>query len=531
MADTLFLFSLLFFIAHRMLRYLHLYQQEVYKNGRFCSRVITMRAFDTKGSLIIFITYLISLTLQAPLFLTLFSSALLLIAAKTEPDPRKMGKVRLNMTERAKTLFYTSLFLFTFFYIALWPEWLSQIIFIQIAPLFLVGANLLTYPFELRKQQRFLQEARERITEVAPFIIGITGSYGKTSTKYALAKILQVTLGPTFWPPRSFNTLMGITREIRERLIKGYTYAIIEMGAYAIGSIKALTELTPPRAAIITGVGTCHLDRFGSQENIALAKAELAQALRQQDILVCNGDNIGSRSIAEKHKTNRTFLYGFDNTSGDLDCFVSRLSFSEKGTHFTLHWKSGTEKGNSKESVYEGFTPLLGKTALSNALAAFTMACALGADPEFVLAVIATLEPVDNRLQVKKEEGVYYVHDAFNSNLSGFIAAVEVLAALPAKRRIVMTPGMIELGSVQEEENFEAAKHAGSCCSLALVVGDTNKQALIQGFKKAGLTNEQIILCATRQEAFNHLAAVKMPNDAILIENDLTDIYEKTAKF
>lgn len=315
---------------------------------------------------------------------------------------------------------------------------------------------------------------------------------------------------------------MGITREIRERLGPGYEYACIEMGAYQIGSIERLCDLTPPDAAIITGVGKCHLDRFGSQENIYHAKSELAQAVPVDGILVCNGDNAGARKMAFAYPKAQTLLYGFDNANGPLDCWISRVELSEKGTHFTLHWA---------DKSYESYTSLIGRSSLSNAIGAFTMSCALGADPEFALAVVCSLEPVDNRLQVKKNDEIYYVHDAYNSNPAGFAAALEVLQALPGKRRIVMTPGMIELGRLQYEENFLAAKHAGQCCDLALVVGNTNRQALVEGLKEGGLSAKHILLCPTRQMAFEELKSLSREGDVILIENDLTDIYEAKVKF
>ncbi len=518
--SELFLFvAYMFFCFRRVLRYLQLYQQEEYQGVRFIKRLVLNRAYDTRATVCILLVYAGSwffLPLESLLAVVFFVLALF------EEDPRKTGKLPLKMTERARAILYIALVLQAGAYMLFPAHMLALVVLVQLLPLFLPCANAVHQPYERRKQARFLAEARKILEEVSPFIIGITGSFGKTSTKYALAKVLQVTLGSVFWPPRSYNTVMGITREIRERLVKGHTYAIIEMGAYTIGSIRKLCAFTPPKAAIITGVGTCHLDRFGSPENIVTAKSELAEALPPDGILVCNADNDGARAIAERFALKRTFFYGFDNSRQDLDCLATDIHFSERGTHFKLYWKG---------VCYDGFTPLFGRTALSNVLAAYTMACALGADPEFVLATIATLEPVDNRLQVKKRDGSYFVHDAFNSNPAGFAAALEVLQALPAKRRIVMTPGMIELGPDQARENSAAAQRAGQVCDLALIVGETNQEWLTKGFKEAGLPDDKIICCKTRDAAFERLFAITEKDDCILIENDLTDIYEYTAKF
>jgi len=521
--DSLFVFAAcLFFLYRRLLCYLHFYQQHDYDGTRLFKQIFHDKVFDTKGSLIILCTYFASRIFNWDIFWPALCAGLLCIVAFRTIDPRKSGKIRLKMTDRAKTMFYLCLVLCAIAFFILPHVVLWSLATIQLLPLFLIGANQLAFVFEKEKQKRFLHEARAIIADVNPYIIGITGSFGKTSTKYMLAKILQVTLGATFWPPKSFNTLMGITKQIREGLVLGYKYAIIEMGAYQVGSIKKLTELTPPHAAIITGVGSCHLDRFGSLDAIVQAKSELAQAVAENGILVCNGDNEGARHIAKRYPKSHTLLYGFDVNCSDLDCVVTHYRFSEQGTHFTISYK---------EKVFEGVTPMFGRTSLSNILGAFTMACALGADPEFVLAVIATLDPVDNRLQVKKEGTNYYIHDAFNSNLSGFMSAVEILQKLPAKRRVVMTPGMIELGHLQHEENFAAAQYAGACCDIALIVGNTNRQALMSGFQKAGLGSDRIILCNSRSEAFEKLSALQLEHDSVLIENDLTDIYENTLRF
>ena len=518
MANLIVFLASLPFLYRRLLSYMRYFQQEEYQGSRYVKWIVVARAFDTKATTVLLLCAFGSLFFD---FSYLLAAVALIVLAMLEPNPQKVGKVRLKLTDRAKNILNVSVLLAFLALTIAYPYGLIGLItVVQMTPLFLIGANLILLPFEKRKQNRFLEKAKEIISQNAPYVIGITGSYGKTSTKEALARILQVTLGPTFWPPKSFNTLMGITREIRQRLVKGYKYAIIEMGAYQRGSIKNVCELTPPQAAIITGVGMCHLDRFGSLDAIRLAKSELAEALPSSGILVCNGDNEGACWIAKNCTRAKTYLYGFDRS--DFDCSVSDLRFSEAGTSFTLHWQ-----GKS----YEGKTPLVGKTALSNVIASFTMACALGANPEFVLATIATLEPVANRLQIKKEGEVLYVHDAYNSNSVGFTSALEVMKELSGKRRIVMTPGMIELGERQEHENYEVAKLAGSCCDIALVVGKTNRQALMRGFIDGGVNPSNVHMCDTREHAFDMIADLRQKEDIILIENDLTDIYETTHSF
>lgn len=523
------LFGSFMFIRYRLLRYLRYFQQEEYSSIRFIQWFLQNYAFDKKGSLIAASAAVSTQITGYYFFFTAISAAILCIIALLEENPQKQGKLRLNMTERATRIYYLSLTLygvfsviFTYICPTLSLAWLVQLFLIQLTPCWLIASNRLLDPGEKKRQQIFVDEARGIFENARPFVIGITGSYGKTSTKDALSQILQITLSPTFWPEKGINTFMGITRTIRTGLQEGHRFAVIEMGAYGRGSIQKLCRLTPPQAAIITMIGTAHLERFGSQENIFLAKSELAQALPLDGILVCNGDDDGAREIANRHQKKTTLLYGYDNKCGHLDCWISSWSIKPKGTAFTFEWRG---------QKYEGFTPLFGKQALSNAMGAFTMACALGSDPNYALAVIRQLQPVDNRLQVKKDKEITFVHDAYNSNPIGFAAALQVLADLPGNRRIVVTPGMIELGNKQKEENERIGTLMAKFCDLAILVGETNKGAIMSGLHQAGFNSDQIIFCATRNKALDLLKDLQRDGDIILIENDLPDLYEQPPSF
>jgi UDP-N-acetylmuramoyl-tripeptide--D-alanyl-D-alanine ligase len=310
---------------------------------------------------------------------------------------------------------------------------------------------------------------------------------------------------------------MGITRTIRETLKPYHRYAVIEMGAYQKGSIRRLCDFTPPQAALVTAVGIMHLERFGSPENVYLAKSEIAQAVPADGILVCNGDSPNARRMASEHKRATTLLYGLDQSAGPLDCYASDLSFDERGTSFTIHWR-----GES----FRGRTPLLGRPALSNALGAFTMACALGASPAYAVACMANLEPVDNRLVFDRKPGTSFLRDAYNSNPTGFAAALEVLKDLPAKRRIVMTPGMIELGDQQSAENRRLAAMCAGVADMVIVVGRVNREAILAGLSDAAYPQEKIVTVDSRAEAFETLSDREQPGDLVLIENDLGDLHE-----
>ena len=533
----LFIASIVF-SAWRLMRLLQFLQQEEYDPRRFIKWVQENKAFDRRGSTTCisaaFFLALIPLGPYWVFFICALCALLLVVHVYREPDPRKSGKIKLNLTERAKRILYLAVFLCTFFLLAeflffcsLPSPWgavlltIDLIILFQILPLFLVVSVKILSPGESRRQKAFLNEAKEKIREYNPFVIGITGSYGKTSCKSILSQVLDTSLGSTFWPAKGINTPMGITREIRERLSPNHKYAVIEMGAYRPGSIRNLCELTPPKAGLITAVGLMHLDRMGGAEEVLRAKSELAQAIPDMGILVCNADNEGSLKIAETYPKEQTLLYGLNPRKG-LDAKITEYKFEEEGTSFEIVWK---------RKKYSGFSKMHGRSALSNILGCFTMACALGADPEYALAAVRNLEPVDNRLQVRKNGSYTQINDAYNSNPDGFLAALEVLEELPAEKRLLMTPGMIELGEKQAEKNSLVAAKAAEICDNVIIVGDVNRQALEDGLLGAGFSEDAIHCVRGREEAFTELSQLVSAGDVVLIENDLPDLFEVQVDF
>ncbi len=530
----------IYFSSRRLLTYLRFFQQEEYKEDRFLDWLTANKAHDTKGSRIAAISAILIFVLRV---FGLTGVGLVSLAGSVavggvgfgEGDPRKSGKIRLNMTERATRLYRVALelitlvFLVAIFFIAILPLrgkigwcWLVLLGLFQAIPFFLVAAKRMLDPEEEAINERFIAEARKKYAEIRPFTIGITGSWGKTSTKNYLGQIMQLSVGPTYFPPKGVNALLGIVRDVREKLHRTTPYAVLEMGAYQIGSIQKTLDHFPVDAAIVTAVGPMHLDRFGSIENVHIAKSELPRAVPIGGILVLNGDNPGTRRMASEFSDRRVFIYGLEQSAGHLDCFGSDLKITPEGSLFTVLWK-----GKS----YPAKTPLIGRAAVSNILASFTMACAIGGDPETVLTAIQTLSPVDNRLELKKVGQAIHLRDAYNSNPDGFLTALEALREMPGARRILVTPGMIELGERQFEENKRVAVEAAKVCDYVLLVGKTNRDAWLQGLRQGSngetsLNAEKIVECENRENAFAQLSRIEGASDVVLIENDLPDLYE-----
>jgi UDP-N-acetylmuramoyl-tripeptide--D-alanyl-D-alanine ligase len=326
--------AVILFYVRRSLRYLQFFQQEEYNSGRFVNWWFEKRAFDTKGSATALATGAVTVATgdaTIAMIVSLVGGITLVALGWSEADPRKIGKIRLNMTDRLTAIYRLSIALyavvvigifgalFAFGYGAAPVLWLASLTLIQSTPLWIMLANAILWSNESKKQQAFLSNAKEILADYDPYVIGITGSYGKTSTKAILGSLLEA-IEPTFWTPGSINTEMGITRQVRENLKRQQRLAIIEMGAYQIGSIAKLCRLTPPDAGLVTAVGVMHLERFGGAENIYKAKCELPQAIAKEGLLVCNGDNPGARQMASEYSKATTILYGLEPALGHLDC-------------------------------------------------------------------------------------------------------------------------------------------------------------------------------------------------------------------
>ena len=507
----------------RLLAYLRYYQQEGYEQLRFLRWTNIRSLTDPAFWLSLGCGFLCWIAPRTAVTVFLVGAVLLGLA---QPDPRRVGKILLKLTWRATRILAVAVVLASAGWILLTSEYTqtdlqapliaSSIVF-AILPAFLMVANLILSPYERYTQRRYEADAVRRIADVQPFIIGITGSYGKSSSKSMLAHILQFD-SPTLAASGSINTLMGITRHIREDLVYGHRYMVVEMGAFKTGSIRRLCQLTPPSAGLITAVGDMHLERFGSTDEIVRAKSELAQALPSGGLLVVNADSPGALRIAKAATDRRVLLYGETSTE-DLATRVEQIRFSREGTTFVLR---------TKERTYSCFTPLLGRPIILNLAGAFTLALALGVDPDVALAALRTLKPVANRLEVVEERGVVWIRDAYNSNQFGFRAALEVAAALPVARRFLATPGVIELGDQQFAVNRALAKEASEICENTLVVAETNREAFVAGHRDAG-REARLVPVPNRTEAFRWLREMVKEGDAVILENDLPDLYERTA--
>jgi UDP-N-acetylmuramoyl-tripeptide--D-alanyl-D-alanine ligase len=384
----------------------------------------------------------------------------------------------------------------------------------------LTVANSLNRPVEARVRRGFLRQARRRMDAVSPLVIAVAGSYGKTSTKHVLAHLLEQ-YGPTLATPKSFNTLMGVSRTINDVLEDRHRTFLVEMDAYAPGEIASICALVRPSHALITSVGPQHLERFGSLERIEDALYETLDALPADGFGVVYAGDPATAALAERARSagRRVVRYGIAGDAADLDVVADAVHVTGRGTRFTWRWAA---EGLSHDVA----VPLLGRHQALNVSAALATVHRLGLPLEPALAALSSLRPVDHRLQpVATGNAITVIDDSYNANPVGVHNALEVLAQLEAGQRILVTPGLVELGAVEDEENRRYGEHAASVCDHVIVVDARPGRALREGLRRGGMADASVHVVRSLAEATAVIGRIAGAGDAVLFANDLPDTY------
>jgi UDP-N-acetylmuramoyl-tripeptide--D-alanyl-D-alanine ligase len=375
------------------------------------------------------------------------------------------------------------------------------------APVFVDAALGILRPVENRLAQRYVERASAVLGRVRPTVVGITGSYGKTTTKNYVAHLLAGDRSVVA-SPRSFNNRAGLARTVNEHLVPGTEVLVAEMGAYGPGEIAALCRWLQPEVAVITSIGPAHLERFGTLDKTLAAKAEITSTAR---VVVLNVDDERLDELARRLGAGHKIV----RASGlDASADVAVLDHAD-GLELRVR---GSSSGVAV-LVPEAPPPIR-----SNAACAAAVAVELGIDPEVVARRLASVPVVPNRLQRYRASAGYVVFDdTFNANPVGAGRALDALESEVCEgRRVLVTPGMVELGRSQVAENAALAERAARVVTDLVVVGRTNRAALVAGWRRAGEALS-VKLVGTREEAVAWAREELGPGDVVLFENDLPD--------
>jgi UDP-N-acetylmuramoyl-tripeptide--D-alanyl-D-alanine ligase len=384
------------------------------------------------------------------------------------------------------------------------------------APWILILADVLLAPVQNAINARFLLAARRKLDETSPLVVAITGSFGKTSTKFAIAGLIG-SHDDVLVTPGSYNTPLGVCRTINEQMGKSHRYFVVEIGAYREGDVEELCRFVRPRIGVLTAVGPAHLERFGSLDAIRRAKYEIVTSLPSDGIAVMNVDDPEVRKLADGTSGVEVVRYGLDEV-GAPHIGARSVTYDASGMTLAI-------VDNRLGESLEVHTRLLGRHAAGHILAGVSVALAAGRTLAELDAPIASLEPVEHRLQmIEGAGGVTVIDDAYNSNPEGAAAALEVLASVPGGRKVVVTPGIIELGPLQAEENLRRGERAAQVADVLIVVARENRNAIVEGAQRGG--GAEVVAVDSLGQATERLAKILSPGDVVLFENDLPDQYE-----
>jgi UDP-N-acetylmuramoyl-tripeptide--D-alanyl-D-alanine ligase len=391
------------------------------------------------------------------------------------------------------------------------------------APAWVLAAAGLMKPVERSEQEGFKRDARAKLTRQTDLtIVGITGSYGKTSTKFAVAEVLRQRF-QTLATPSSYNTPMGLCLVVNNQLRPDHHVLVLEYGIRYGGDMDELTDLARPQIAVLTSIGVAHLESMGSVENIAREKAKLLHALPPDGQAVVNLDD--ERVAAEADKLPAGIRVWRVSARGNpaADLAASDIRYGPEGATFTVRDDTG--------ETYAFRTQLLGEHNVLNAVLALAVGRAMGLRLRQMVPAVERVRPVEHRLELKKEGPVTVIDDAFNANPVGAKNAVEVLGQFDARRRAIVTPGMVELGERQHEENKLLGRHIAEHLTregdLAVLVGPRQTAPIQEGLREAGFPEERLRVVRTLFEARDLLKVELGEGDVVLYENDLPDQYDE----
>lgn len=379
-------------------------------------------------------------------------------------------------------------------------------------PIFVLLAFFITYPFEYWNNQRYKRMAEKKLNSMDRILkIGITGSYGKTSVKTILATILGEKY-KVCASPYSFNTPMGLSKTILKDLSDKDEIFIAEMGAKHVGDIKYLCEMIKPNIGILTSIGNQHLATFGSQENIIKTKNELAQNLDKNGKMFYNLDNDFCKVLYEKSKG---LKFG-SSINQQSEYYASDIKITSTGSKFTLHLK---------DDKIECSTKLLGEHNISNIVLCASVAKNVGLSIEEIKRGISKLIQTPHRLAiVPSNNSLVVLDDAYNGSVEGSKAALKVLSSFEGKK-VVITPGLIELGKETFNSNFELGRDMAYVADYVIINGAVNYDAIKNGLEFAGFNSEHIFQSGSLKQAVEFLPKITSPGDVVLFENDLPDNY------
>lgn len=505
----------------KVLFWVQLWQEKEYRNDRMhdyfttiSGKKETINQWSVASAMIIFALFLLSSLEYSSIvvrMMTVMSGFGILLVIR-ETIIRVRRRVQPRWTAKAVVLCVAS-FGFTIFLsiaTAVATTTLTGLLLGSfVTPLLVTLSMLIARPFSQWYYQETIRKAQEKMKTMHPIVIGITGSYGKTSTKEFLVAMLERKYN-VIATPKNINADIGIAKVVLERLQPEHAIFIVEMGAYRAGEIRRSCDIVNPTIGVLTGINHQHESLFGSFERLQSAKAELFEALPINGCAVVNADNAWCRATITKTRASTVRSYAMDHPA---DVTATNIEVQRDRLRWNLHC-------DDKETLVH--TYLAGRQHIPSILAAATVALYCGLSIVDIRSVIAKLTPLPGTMELRKGlHGATIIDDHYNSNPDGFIAALEYLRTYTNKRKIVITRGMYELGTESEHEHRRIGNVMGSVADLVIITKDDFAKPIVDSLKQAGLHEQQIIVEIRPSALRKLLLSTVTEHDVLLIEGRL----------
>lgn len=523
----------LFYLIIRTKKSLHMLQQNWYNEGNrylkwiFKNKKEAINIFEVITTLIILVSFVLFLSGLSLNINFLYSFIFIIYIyygySYYKKVKKEQSKIPLAVTKRVRRLIITISIIYLipilFYFLTGFTIYYTIILFLTLVTFnfFIVMiANIINKPIERQVYHYYRRKAINKLKSLKHMqVIGITGSYGKTSSKNILSDILntKIITTPT---PKNFNTPYGLIQSINNHLDKFSGLFIAEMGAFKKGEIKELCDLVTPKYGILTSIGVAHLESFGSRENIQVGKFELIESLPSDGVGILNSDD--DYQVNYKLKNNCKIIWiGIDNKNADV--VATNIKMSHLKMSFDVIFKDNKEK-----HTFE--TNILGRANIYNILAGIALGRELGLKIEELKSGVKSIKSTPHRLELKKVGNINIIDDAYNSNPTGAKMALEVLNMMPGKK-IIVTPGMIELSDKQYEYNKEFGKQIAYVADEVILVGVEQTKPIYDGLIERKYNLKNIHVLNDVKKAFALIKELQSEETFVLLENDLPDIFNE----
>lgn len=526
----------LIYIFYKSRTSLYMLQQNLYNENdrylRWINRSID-RCFNILDFLPLLLSIFIFLSHESFIMELVFWTIVLIyikgIYDEYEKNSDNQNKIKFNVTSRIKRLYFTDFLIIGILIFLLVISNFNGIYLVLLTLIlallyhFIYIVNIINKPIEKLVYLYYFNKAKTKLNSMTRLnVVGITGSYGKTSSKNILSHILEAKYitRPT---PRNLNTPYGLMITINNYLDKFDEILVAEMGAYVNGEIKNMCDFVHPKYGILTVIGEAHLETFKTRENICRAKFELIENLQSDGACVLNRDDPYQINYVNTELKNKVKIIwiGIDNIDADFN--ATNIKSDKYGMNFDLLYKT---------SKYHIETKLLGVHNVYNIIASIALGVELKVPIDLMIQKVISIHPVEHRLEIKKLNNITMIDDAYNSNPVGAKNALDVLKMMDGVK-VVVTPGMIELGENEKKLNKEFGKQIGNSVDYAILIGEKRCKDIYLGIEESGFDMKKVIVLNKVVDAYSELDKIKSKNQEevyALFENDLPDIYSEGEK-